>query len=653
MKPMLVALVITLIKKDVFNSNDYSKIATIFSYDVNYLQRLKIDTIKEMLYNKVKQNDHTTLDIHSINKLNENDCLELNKLYNSNFELPSFAALKNTEKSKMILSVLNDDQKQIAYHIFEVLSCSYDINGVLVDPKLLLLDASSGTGKSFLVDCLAICLRNTSTVVIAKNSTLLKSICNVVTHSISAMTTCKFTMLYFDMDFQTAIKVFKDNYLSIDEVAIFINKIIKTHKPWNFNLLIIDEYSMESPLLLLIIIILARIEKVNLLIMGDIKQQNTLTTSRFHKGTNYKLISILGDDIKLCKLSEQMRIKDNRLLQLISGIKTLIDDTVGNVQATYGLKYFIYLNLREKFTTKTNPLIDIYLTDTHKNIKEKVEELVEYAKKNNLKCVIQPFEIKNKVTGKLSPLILPTKDKYLPNIPLVEGCQYVYNKTFVTLKKINSQSLEIVDNKTKEELCISKSIWSISDHACVDDNYKWITKHIPDYETGEYYIIQYPLRFAYFTYYFVQGLTFGDGQKISFDLDTQLANSVYVGFSRIKDSNQITKIHCKDLFSFIYTQYKNDEYFYKVPEILKKEFLNDLQQFYKNKYYKFDDSSIKVKSVPSIVFEKTTNKSFIKTLRFNTLKRKAETSGVSKKIKLEHSELSILLKQYYYDDFKV
>ncbi|UVX94931.1 helicase 2 [Callinectes sapidus nudivirus] len=644
--------IILLLKQEIFTSENYFTISKILQRSIIYLKSLKTNTIKEMLYSKIKQPKTINIMVKEILELSESDCKEYNSIHFNDYKMPDFKLLKNVERSKLILSILNEEQRKIAYAIFEQFSCSFNESGILVDPKIILLDAESGTGKSFLIDCLATCMRNLSVVVIAKNATLLNSICSIKSDTIKSMTTCKFTMLYFDMDFNTAINVFRDSYKSIEDVKVFIDSILKNRRSWDFNLLIIDEYSMEPPLLLVIITIVAKLENVNLLIMGDIKQQNSLSPSRFHAGTNYKLLSVLSN-IVICKLSEQMRIKDDTLLDTINEIKAFIDVDKGNMNNCYAVKFLIFCRFMEKFVCKSNILEDIFLTDTHKNIKKRVVELIEFVKQKNIVYKLQKFELKCTNTGKMTPFILPNDYKYLSELPLIEGCRYTYNKQIVTLNKIHheNQQLEMIDIDTQEKLYVSKSIWNKTSHACVDDNFNWMQEHIPEELKSKVCIIQYPIRLLYFTYYFVQGFTFGTNQNVTIDLDASLCNSLYVGFSRIKESSQISEIKSVDFLGLLYTRYKNDGYFYKIKKgSVSDDMVDNLKQFFINKYHKFDDSKYNFKEVPSYIFEKALNATQnLKTKQMNNLKRKMNTEEIRKKNKIERSELSVLLHKKYYN----
>lgn len=214
--------------------------------------------------------------------------------------------------------------------------------------------------------------------------------------------------------------------------------------------------------------------------------------------------------------------------------------------------------------------------------------------------------------------------------------------------KINENNLEIKDNKTKNISKISKAIWNKHYHECVDGNFNWIMKFLNEEQQQECSLIQYPLRHCMFTYYFVQGLTF-ENQTLCIDLDSVYANSLYVGFSRVIQLDQIVEIQSKNFINMLYTQYKNDLYLYKIPKPTM-EIIEHMQKVYQDKFYKFNDDHLNFKEVSVIQFEKCGNSlQFVKTQKSNSLKRKSTTNPVAKKQKKEKTELGNLLWTQYLD----
>lgn len=602
MKPILQVLQ----KEDCFSDSEYELIASLLTRTPDAIKILKMETVKEMIYAKLNPGLKLILDMSSINQLQEQDCCEYNNIYNKSFNVPHYIVLEDSHKSKLALSILNVGQRRVMYDILDKISCSFCPSGILTEPITCLLDAPSGTGKSFLIDCLYLCMKNTHITIIARNKTLLNSICTIPNpQNMNIKTTCKFIMETFSMEYNEAIQLFK-GIESIAEAESTIKLLLGKRKSPESNLIIIDEYSMESPLFLSTVILMTALDKSNLLIIGDSKQQNTLMPSKLHNGSNFSLLKNFPN-IQVYNLDEQMRIKDDKLLHVIEIIKSFIErencESNGNVKNTFQLKFEIYKQLKEFFVKKSISVLNcIYLTDTHVNIKKRALHMIEYAQKQNINWKIEPYELIEENNAKITTrkLLLPEDNpKFLHGLLLIEGCQYLYQKKyFVTCMSIKPDHVTVKNDKG-ELIKLTKVLWTKQYHECVDVNFKWIMGHVKDVNK----ILQYPLRQTLFTHYFVQGLTFKD-QKVVIDIDALWANSLYVAFSRITKIQQIVHVLSSDVINFIYTQYKNDDYLYKIPKVTPVV-LDNLQQFFVNPYHTFqeDDKFVAAKVIQKELFK--------------------------------------------------
>ncbi|UVT30866.1 helicase-2b [Penaeus vannamei nudivirus] len=614
---------------DKFSAEDYQDIATYLACDVLYLKKLDMNTIKEKIYYKIvpSKKSNCELTIKTISVMSELDCEEYLKMYNINVDFESSRVLDGSAKSKLVLSQLNEGQLNVVKFMCTSLSCSFDINGKLVNPQVFLLDAPGGTGKSFLIDCLALCTRNVKICIIAKNNTLLSNIITLKNYVYRVSTICKFFMQYFDLSYDAMINFFT----KCDTIEDYIEKLkylVAKRAPFDFDLLIVDEYSLESPLLLLSIVILSKLEKVNVLFMGDIRQQNTLSTTKLHTKNNYDLLSNISN-VKQYAMNQQMRIQDAKLLNIIDYLRTYISDNSqdGNVRNSFHIKWNIFKQFKSKFLLHGDILKDVYLTDFHANIKVKQYNMIEKAKSGKIKYKEAQFMLigKNEGDTQLKPLVLPDNSKFLPYIPLIEGSIYLHNKKFVKLLKINDDVL-ICKMPSGENVNIRRTFWDERTHECSNLQFEWMCEN---FDKSEHRLVQFPLRPVLFTYHFIQGLTLSK-QTLSLDIDSQYVNSLYVGFSRITNADQISSLKTKDIISLSYTLYKNDEYYYKFNN--PSTFLvSNMIAFIKNPTFTFDDSSLQCAEVDKSTFERCNNKRPIKTKRrfYNTLKRKSTNSEVS------------------------
>lgn len=573
---------LTLLYKDIWNEFDYTSASAILKRSKCELQALHIETTKEMILFKLHPQTTVTLTMRHIESLKEQDCMEYNIMYNKNFNVPSYIALQNTAKSKLVLSILNEGQRNVLYEVIQAISCNTQ------DHVLCVLDAPSGTGKSFLIDCLHLCLRNIPMTIVARNKTLLHDISNL--EHVEMFTTCKFIMDTFLLEYKDAVMKFDDVKTKAALETLF-KDLMKQRRPLGMKLLILDEYSMEPSVFLCILILIAKMDKTHLLFIGDSMQQNTLTSCLLHNASNFELLSVVPQ-VKILQLQEQMRIKDDKLLDAINLLKLWIEHGIaevnGNIKMTFQCKYEIYEKMQPLFRAYQSPLDVVFLTDTHRVIKKRMEQLLQYAKEFNIKHRVEPYEMIEQ--GVRTNVNLPSNEKFLHGLCLIEGGQYLYKKKeFVTLVTINADHLVVIGNKTQQTTKLRKVLWTRQQHDCVDRNFTWIMEHCP----GVNKILQYPLRMAVFTHYFVQGLTF-DMQKVIIDIDAKYVNSLYVSFSRITKIGQLVQLSSVDLPSLLYTEYKNDNFLYVVNS-RSARFMKEIKSFHENKDHRITETSIPAK----------------------------------------------------------
>ncbi|UHB41810.1 helicase 2 [Macrobrachium rosenbergii nudivirus] len=635
-----------LIKKiEPFDNIDYDIIHEVLTWiPISILKNMRSDCIKEFIVAKIT-NKIPNLNLKYIHTINDSECEEYLNMYKKagNLIIPTFKTLKNTPKSHLVLQLLNAAQRNIIFSIMEDLSCSFGISGEIENPKLIIIDAPSGTGKSFLIDCISLCVEDVNLVIVAKTKILLNAISTVNVANVNTFTTCKFLMTTFGLTYNEAISIFK-NLNSEKLVRECIDRLLNSRIVWSFNLLIVDEYSLESPILLIVLCLIAALEKVNVIFMGDIKQQNTLSPSPLHNLTNFELFGEV--EKKVYRLDEQMRIKDDKLLKTINMIRQFINENPaigGNVKSNFHLKYLIFQENYKTFFKIGNYLKDIYLTDKHKSIKDRWIALQDYVKMKKITHVNEPFKITNSITLETKELILDPKGKFISNIPLVVGMYYLYRKKIVELVEICANCIKIKALNSQEIQSITKSVWCKKSHSCVDENYNWLESH---YDSTEYFITQYPLQIPYITYYYVQGLTFHD-VNVSYNLDIDNANSLYVGFSRITKLEQISAIETEDKMNLLYTMYKHDDYYYKMPKV-PVGILAELLKYYKDRNYKFDDSSLKFIEVDEFKFErKSKNLKMLKCKKNKYFKTKENVNiNINKKRTRDTTELIDIFVNY-------
>ncbi|QLI62448.1 Helicase 2 [Dikerogammarus haemobaphes nudivirus] len=531
----------------------------------------------------IKSRTSTKIIINTINK-------EQQKREDVDIKLPKLLSLTTNKKIQTGFDQLNNNQKEAFNKLHEIFSSSLDINTLEIDsPKIVILDAPGGTGKSYLVESIVDSLE-WEVVVIVKANKLIKLF--KPSANLHVMSTCKYIMKTFSVDYQNAIKLFNDE-LTIESMVMKIYNLLcnVTNPIQNMKLLVVDEYSLESPIFLLILSLATLKFNFNLLLIGDQKQQNTIQKSVYNTSSNYNLLSKFK--ITNLELEKQMRIKDAKYLKKVNLVREKIDSatqTNGDVILDFSFQYFIFEIFKPYFFKNEDLCKVIYITDTHNKIRNRIIKIEQEAEKNNIKTLQAPFYVVEEAEeNKLSILKLPDNYKFLPYLLLVVGARYIFKtldqEIIIELIEIHNDYILGLNLKTKTNCIIKKCIWSAFFHPCVEEQFIWISS----FTTCS--ILQYPLRPLVLTFHSVQGLTFNNEEQISFDLDVKTLNSIYVAISRICSDKQLCMIHSKYSLSFLYTMYKNDEYYYQLRNPLKATIV-ELCKFLTNSSHTFDDSKM-------------------------------------------------------------
>lgn len=525
------------------------------------------DNVKDKLFDYVKTKLTIPKTISTIKKeptLNEIRSMT-NKtaanLIKDEHVINKYITLNDSPKTILLYNQLNASQKTGFDKLHEFLSSSLNIDTLEIDsPNIILMDAAGGTGKSFLIECLAQSL-TWNIKLIVKTRKLANAFKEI--RNLNTCTTCKFIMDTFNCKFEDAIKLFNDT-TPVEEMIKKIHIILNSSRKLDeLKLLIVDEYSLESPILLIILCILSMHHKFNILLMGDQKQQNTIQKTLYYNHSNYDLLKSLNI-VKFLNLDVQMRITDLKYLEIINMLREKINSMNaigGEVTLQFDSKYFIFKNFKNHFIKLENKLVNVYVADIHRKLKARLIELEKYATTKNLKVQHEPYIAICLLTQKRAELLLPSEYKFPNYLLLVESMHYMYKYSntdvIIKLKCICENYIVAIITTTQEEIIIKKCIWTLNDHSCVDEQFEWMSTFTDDD------IMQYPIRPLIFTFHAVQGLTFNT-EMLSFDLDAKSLNSVYVALSRIRGMDQLDRIQTNDLIGLLYTDYKNDDYYYKI-----------------------------------------------------------------------------------------
>lgn len=507
------------------------------------------------------------------------------------FALPPFCTIRNCAQSILIYNQLNESQREVFERIHNLLSASLAIECVneVENPTCILLDSEPGTGKSFIVDCLGLtCYRSFDAIVYSRDLTTALGKVSAV----NAMTCCKFRMDFFLLEFDPAKELFKNLDAYVDVIQHVYNLVYNKFVGLAW-LLIVDEYSFESPIFILTLLIASKVHKFNIIFIGDRNQHASLDSSAHHRASNYDLITYLNGQV--VRLNEQVRMVDPDHIRKIEEVRQRIlryqiADT-GNVTNNLSHKLFIFELFLQNCFNKDDLIQNVYLAETHVLLKRRFLAILEYAKAHNIPFRTEPYKLigDNDV---LSDFFLEESSKFLPYMLLVVGLHYFWKvrgapTKIVKLLRIEDDTIFVQQKEGKQEpIALKKVKWTAYFHPCVDLQFSWLSHH---HQEGT--ILHYPLQPGVLTYHNVQGLTLPHVNLV-INIDCSSFNSIYIALTRIKLGSQIRCIISRDIISLIYSYYRNDEFLYSLKTV-SSDVLNHLMLFIANHTsYRFNDSDL-------------------------------------------------------------
>ncbi|CAD1481015.1 unnamed protein product, partial [Heterotrigona itama] len=306
-------------------------------------------------------------------------------------------------------------------------------------------------------------------------------------------------------------------------------------------------YTIPSPTMLLLLYIISLQHKLHLIFAGNGMQLNAINKSQFHKENNFYIMQILND-LTINKLAENIRICDNMLESEVSCFhKRLLQiQPAGNIPFYYNLRYYLYTLFRSKYFTEER-FDTIYIAQTHKNIKKRLNRLIDYCKLSGRSYYEEPFYYHN-IKGILLPL--PKNRKGVHHVVLLQN---VFSSNFHIV------SLEIRFIKDDHVEVIQRV--QLNYYQILPAYRKWLMEKIK--YTDELW--QFPLRPYTLTYHAILGQTLKE-EQVELNADCFYANFMYIGLSCIRHESDIHKIHDQDVAGYLVTEYmenvRNDTTYY-------------------------------------------------------------------------------------------
>lgn len=448
---------------------------------------------------------------------------------------------------QIILNSLNEDQKKVYFGIFNNLRRE--------GGSVSTLDAGPGTGKTFLTACILLVYKKSATYMVYTNR--LSESMNELFFTGQSLTCCKFLMNFLDLSYAKVKYMWYLKGKELHEKCEEIQEIAKGHKPFH-SFYIVDENSVVSPFFIYFMTCLREYHGIHLMFIGDRYQQIPINATKYHMEPNYSLLNLVSDTV--FNLTVNIRQdQDPTFVNLLKDFTQKFQDN--NKHMNFAIKYFFYNALRSKFHAKED-FEATFFAQHHVVLKERIDRYEKKLQDNKSDYIRSFLYVRSgKRRTELEPMMeIEEITKFKPYIILVKNEEYTYapnSTTCMTVKLIDIGSvyLKVYCQELQRHIKIKKiplNIYFSSEQLIAKIN-----------ELGYTCAYQFPLKEKISTYHAAQGLTIAS-KKIELDSDCRSINSFYVGLTRIKNLDQLTKIHSKELLSLAYTHFRNDDYYYKV-----------------------------------------------------------------------------------------
>ncbi|XP_076243037.1 na[+]-dependent inorganic phosphate cotransporter [Calliopsis andreniformis] len=441
-----------------------------------------------------------------------------------------------------------------------------------------LVQTPSGTGKTFVLSVVAK-VNNTSVdyLVFRKDQASQLSLDKIV-----SFTFVSYIMRHFGLEYQKATRMFSITGMKDIDILYWLIKYSLRHKNLTdrhtINTIILDTYTVSSPLMILLLYVLSLKNNINLIFAGNLLQVGAVYKSPLHNRNNFYIAEILSDQV-IQNLTKNMRVRDNALMNKLSLFSEAIEcyKSEGEVPFYFGLRYLLYCLFQPKYFTEER-FDTLYISQYHLDITKRMYRFIDYLKSNSVRYVIEPYQYWNE--KKYETIPMDSKDgKFLPGLLIANGYKYVYITREGIHRIVRVEEMIFSGNKlTTITICYLDDNRVEKIQRCCLNYYQilpayrsWLTSKSMD----GWILYHFPLRLYTLTYHAVLGQTIkAQSVEISanYSYPTSTANSIYVGLSCLTTESAIHKIHAtQDLLSFVVTNYmeierQDTEFYYRCPE---------------------------------------------------------------------------------------
>lgn len=460
-----------------------------------------------------------------------------------------------------------------------------------------MLEDLPGTGRTFILSAFAERYNTSIDYLVFRKD----QAAQLVLNKIEAYTSVSYNMRHFTLQYHIATNIFdmhgKNNIDVLHKLIQYSLKFTNVQERCTVKTIILDTYTVYSPIMLLLLYVMSLKNGTNLIFSGSKIQMGTLRKSQLHNRSNFYIAQILSD-FNITQLTKNMRSRDENFVSKLSHFCEAIEccKPEGEVPFHFGLRYMLYCLFQPKYFTEER-FDTLYMSQYHLDITRRLHCIIDNLKLNNVPYRIEPYQYWYEENYFVIPM--DNRDrKFFPGLLLVNGYKYVYitkegRHRIVQLEEmifednhVHTLRIRYMDDDRVEKI----------QRCCL--NYYQI---LPAYRTwllsqrfppqfspnisDDRILFHFPLRAYALTFHAALGQTIKDTVEISVDYSYPMstANCIYAGFSSLSSDSIINKIHAgRDLLGFIVTNYmeieRNDkEFYYRCPENAKNR--NEILQY--------------------------------------------------------------------------
>lgn len=436
-------------------------------------------------------------------------------------------------------------------------------------PRVILIDAPSGTGKTHILLTLAKSYNNGEVhfAVFRRDQASQISL-----HHVSAYTYISYNMRNFSLNYRQALCMFTVKNLNTTDVLfkliVFAHKYVHVAK--SVKVIILDACTIVNPLMLLLLYIVSLKNEITLIFSGNKMQLGSINKSpQLHSSSNFVVLELFSD-FTVTELTKNLRTDDKGFLKKITRFGNAIASykTKRQIPFHFNLRYLLYTLFREKFDPRIPERFDaLFMAPFHQLLTDRLYRMMAASVMEPTIFRVEPFN--------MVPMNLKGKKKFFPGLILVKGFKYIH----VSETGVNSVVVledMVVDGMTGElvELQVRfKDGKSKRIQKCILNFYQmlpayrnWLMDNMVGSRSRD--IINFPLKPFTTTYYAALGRTISDPVELC--TSSNDATSVYVGLCSLPSESNILKFHAEyDFPSFVATDIMaavdKQEFYYRYP----------------------------------------------------------------------------------------